>query len=79
MAWFRMRKQSSASIVCRTTGCLLVDALRLLSLGFRSRSRLAAENLFLRKQPALYAERRVRSRPADDTQPLSTTRCRRCV
>jgi hypothetical protein len=55
--------------VWRTTGCLLVDALKFLSLGFRSRSRLAAENLFLRKQLALYAERRVRSRRADDATP----------
>jgi hypothetical protein len=42
-----------------TTVRLLVDTLRLVSLGFQSRSQLAAENLFLRKQLALYAERRV--------------------
>jgi putative transposase len=66
-----MRKRSSVSIVWRTTGCLLVDALKFLSLGFRSRSRLAAENLFLRKQLALYAERRVRSRRADDATRLT--------
>ena len=47
-------------------GQLLVDALTFLSLGVRSRSRLAAENLFLRKQLALYAERRVKSRRATD-------------
>jgi len=45
---------------------VLVDALRFLTLGFRSRSQLAAENVFLRKQLALYAERRVRVRRADD-------------
>ena len=61
-----MAKRSSVSIVWRTSGCLLVDALRFLLLGLRARSRLAAENLFLRKQLALYAERRVRSRRADD-------------
>ena len=66
-----MRKRSSASNAGRTTGRLLVDVLRFLSLGFRSRSRLAAENLFLRKQLALYAERRVRSRRADDATRLS--------
>jgi putative transposase len=71
VACFRMRKRSSVSIVWRTTGCLLVDALKFLSLGFRSRSRLAAENLFLRKQLALYAERRVRSRRADDATRLT--------
>jgi hypothetical protein len=46
--------------MCRTIVRLLVDALRFLSLGLRSRSYLAAENLFLRKQRALYQERRVR-------------------
>ena len=71
MARFRMRKRSSASSAWRTTGRLLIDALRFVSLGFRSRSRLAAENLFLRKQLALYAERRVRSRRGDDTTRLT--------
>src|SRR5436309_3701914 len=66
-----MRKRSSASIAWRTIGRLLVDAIRFLSLGFRSRSRLAAENLFLRKQLALYVERRVRSRRADDATRLT--------
>ena len=45
---------------------LLVDVLRFVSLGFRSRSQPAAENLYLRKQLALYAERGVRPRRADD-------------
>ena len=71
MACFRMRKRSSVAIVWRTTCWLLVDALKFLSLGFRSRSRLAAENLFLRKQLALYAERHVRSRRADDATRLT--------
>jgi hypothetical protein len=62
-----MRKRSSSSTVCRTTVRLLVDALRLVSLGLRSRSHLAAENLFLRKQLALYQERRVKPRRADDS------------
>jgi transposase InsO family protein len=38
----------------------------LVSLGMRSRAQLAAENLFLRKQLALYMARRVRPRRADD-------------
>ena len=62
----RMRKPSSSSIALRTIGCLLVDVLRFVSLGFRSRSQPAAENLYLRKQLALYAERGVRPRRADD-------------
>jgi hypothetical protein len=48
-----MRKRSQWSGAWRTAGQLLVDALAFLSLGVRSRSRLAAENLFLRKQLAL--------------------------
>jgi putative transposase len=62
-----MRKRSPSSTVCRTTVRLLVDALRFVSLGLRSRSYLAAENLFLRKQLALYQERRVKPRRADDS------------
>jgi putative transposase len=61
-----MRKRASSSTVCRTTVRLLADVLRLISLGLRSRSHLAAENLFLRKQLALYQERRVKPRCADD-------------
>jgi hypothetical protein len=66
VACFRMRKRSSSSTVWRTTVRLLIDALRFVSLGLRSRSQLAAENLFLRKQLALYQERRVAPRRADD-------------
>jgi hypothetical protein len=66
-----MRKRSSASIAWQTTGRLLVNALNFLSFGFRSPSRLATENLFLRKQLALYVERRVRSRRADDATRLT--------
>ncbi len=61
-----MRKRSASSIAWRTTVRLLIDALRFVSLGLRSRSQLAAENLFLRKQLALYQERRVKPRRADD-------------
>jgi hypothetical protein len=60
-----MRKHSSP-IVWRTALRLLLDALALVSVGFRSRSQLVAENLFLRKQLALYRERRVKPRRADD-------------
>src|SRR5208282_4146765 len=41
---------------------LFADLLCLLVLGFRSKSSLAAENLFLRKQLAFYKERRIRPR-----------------
>src|SRR5919108_1490067 len=45
-------------------GVLLVDAAHILRLLLRSRAALAAENLFLRKQLALYQERHVPPRRA---------------
>jgi putative transposase len=42
------------------------DLVSLISLAMRSRAQLAAENLFLRKQLALFLERRVKPRRADD-------------
>ena len=45
---------------------LFVDILRYLGLWLRPRAALAAENLFLRKQLALYQERHVQSRRATD-------------
>ena len=41
-------------------------ALAFIGTAFRSRTALAAENLFLRKQLALYRERQVKSRRASD-------------
>ena len=61
-----MRKASFLPVAWRTTGCLLLDLLRFVSLGLHSRAELAAENLFLRKQLVLYAERGVRPHRADD-------------
>jgi putative transposase len=58
---------------------LLVDALRFVSLGFRSRSRLAAENLFLRKQLALYRERLVKPRRADDATRITLVMLSRLI
>jgi putative transposase len=45
---------------------LLLDALRLLSLTVRSGVELRAENLFLRKQLAFYAERKIKARRVND-------------
>ena len=42
------------------------DLVSLISSTMRSRAQLAAESLFLRKQLALYLERRVKPRSADD-------------
>jgi hypothetical protein len=47
------------------------DALRFLLLGTRSGSALKAENIFLRKQLALYLEREVKPRRATDAIRLS--------
>jgi putative transposase len=60
-------------IVCSVGHCfailssVLVDLARLAVLMGRSRSALAAENLFLRKQLALFQERKVKPRHADDS------------
>src|SRR5689334_12687402 len=49
---------------------LVVDAVRFLRLCMRSPTALAAENLFLRKQLALYQERHVKSRRATNATRL---------
>jgi len=45
---------------------VILDLSRMVALGVRSRRALVAENLFLRKQLALYHERKVKPRRADD-------------
>src|SRR5215471_16194379 len=50
-----------------TLSSVAYDLARLLALGMRSRRALAAENLFLRKQLALFQERKVKPRRADDS------------
>jgi putative transposase len=50
-----------------TTTIVLLDFGRLLTIGARSRRALAAENLFLRKQLALFQERKAKPRRADDS------------
>jgi hypothetical protein len=57
--------------VLRTALALLADLLRLLRLMVRSRTQLAAENLFLRKQLACYVERQVRPRRTDDASRIA--------
>jgi hypothetical protein len=47
------------------------DLLTFLGTALRSRTALVAENLFLRKQLALYRERQVRSRRASDSMRLA--------
>src|SRR6476619_260977 len=50
----------------RTLSLVAVDLAKLASLSVRSRKSLAAENLFLRKQLALFQERKVKPRRADE-------------
>ena len=76
---FRMRKPCSWSIVCRTAVQLLVDVVTFASIGVRERSQLAAENLFLRKQLALYRERQVKPRRADDATRITLVMLSRLI
>src|ERR1019366_10244415 len=50
---------------------LVWDALRFILLGTRSSAALRAENLFLRKQLALYVERETKPRRANDATRLT--------
>jgi putative transposase len=51
----------------RTACRVFLDFLSLLALAFRSRSAVEAENLFLRKQLALFQERKTKPHRADDS------------
>ena len=57
--WFRPSLQLAETLLP-----LLVEALRSLLLCLRPATALAAENLFLRKQLALYQERHIKPRRA---------------
>ena len=59
-----MPKLRSLSELLLTIFHLLLDSLRLIGASLQPRCRLAAENLFLRKQLALYLERQVKPRRA---------------
>ena len=50
---------------------ILCDLVQFPCLGLRSRTSLAAENLFLRKQLAFYQERKVKPRRADNPTRLT--------
>ena len=51
----------------RTSRHVFLDLLRLIAGMYRSRRAVEAENLFLRKQLALFQERKTKSRRADDS------------
>src|SRR5215471_9727302 len=66
-----MRKHNCLSHLFVTVAALLLDTLKFIVLAFRSRPALMAENLFLRKQLALYLEREVKPRRASDATRLT--------
>ena len=61
---------NAAQHLLRTILSVTRDLASLASSAMRARAQLAAENLFLRKQLALYQERRVKPRRADDATRL---------
>src|SRR6266852_5261534 len=63
----------------RTVLQVVADVVRLTSLAACSHAHLAAENLFLRKQLALYLERQVRPRRADDATRITLVALSRLV
>jgi transposase InsO family protein len=63
--------QSRSRLDVRTIVRVAGDILQLASSMLRPRAQLAAENLFLRKQLALYLERQVQPRRADDATRLT--------
>ncbi len=63
--------------VCQAIVPRGMDGLRFLGLVLRSRTALAAENLFLRKQLALYRERQVKPRRASDAMRVALVRLAR--
>src|SRR5262249_47670715 len=58
---------------------LCSDVARFVAAAVRSHAQLAAENLFLRKQLALYVERRVKPRRADDATRIALVALSRLV
>ena len=64
--------------LCCVGAALWVDLVRLLGASLQSQAALAAENLFLRKQLALYRERQVKPRSASDPIRLALVLLARC-
>jgi hypothetical protein len=69
----------SSPHVPRTSLVLVADLLRLLRLMFQSRTRLAAANLFLRRQLACYIERQVRPHRMDKASRIALVLLSHCV
>jgi putative transposase len=58
----RLASYDRPSVMVRTVFDLAAAVLRFVVRGLRSHARMAAENLFLRKQSALYLEREMKPR-----------------
>src|SRR4029453_14659545 len=73
-----MAESCSRLAVC-TIARVAGDVLRFVSLMLRPHVQLAAENLFLRKQLALYLERQVKPRRADDATRIALVALSRLI
>jgi transposase InsO family protein len=69
----------AALLIVRTVLKVLADVGRFISLALQSRTHLAAENLFLRKQLALYQERQLKPRRANDATRITLVALSRLV
>jgi len=69
----------SLRLLFRTILRVAADLVSLISQAMRSRAQLEAENLFLRKQLALYLERQVKPRRADDATRITLVALSRFV
>jgi hypothetical protein len=71
--------QSRSRAAVRTVLRIAGDVLRLVSIAVRSHTQLAAENLFLRKQLALYVERQARPHRVDDATRIALVALSRLI
>src|SRR4030095_10189455 len=71
--------ESCSQLDVRTMARVAGDILRFVSSMVRPHVQLAAENLFLRKQLALYLERQVKSRRADDATRIALVALSRLI
>jgi hypothetical protein len=69
----------SLRLLSRTILRVAADVVSLISTAVRSRAQLEAENLFLRKQLALYLERQLKPRRADDATRITLVALSRFV
>jgi putative transposase len=73
-----MRKVELVLQLCRVPAAVGIDLLQFVASSLRSRTTLAVENLFLRKQVARSRERQVRPRRASDPLRLALVLLARC-